>query len=165
MNQKRIRLLVNMGPLFRVVDALTANQFIINHKQVINELLLTVSTREVNRHYNQIDTHIPMCKDDMSIQLTSETLYQKLINETYLNHDKAVTICNTYIDCMYQFLINIHELMSGEEIIKVFGHVPTLYYYLTVEEYLGDGQFILAELVPGQDQMEVDTSPWFYLNN
>ena len=48
MNQKRIRLLVNMGPLFRVVDALTANQFIINHKQVINELLLTVSTREVN---------------------------------------------------------------------------------------------------------------------
>ena len=162
MNRPRLRIMVNIGPTFRVVDTMVQNRFTINHAQVINELLLNIGRREVNRHYNMINTQEPMFKDQVAIKLTADTLYSKLVHEAYILDDLAISICNGYIDCMYHFLINVHEIMSGQEVADLLGNSPTLYYSLVVEQYLGDGQFILAEMLPGQEYLEIDTSPWFY---
>ena len=87
MNRPRLRIMVKIGPTFRVVDTMVQNKFTINHAQVINELLLNIGRREVNRHYNMINTHEPMFNDQVAIKITADTLYRKLVQESYIRDD------------------------------------------------------------------------------
>ena len=139
----------------------TNRRYSINYFEVINEYLVLVRQREINRDYNQIRQDLePLWRDQFIIEMVVTTLEAKLYHEVVFSHDLIYPLCQAMFQLIQKVGLSLHSAILNHQL----GGQLALHYNFKVTSKIDEFRYLLTEKAVGDDFFTPTFDPWIILN-